>query len=212
VVAAGSGTRFGGYKQFMTVAGREVVDWSLEIAGQACVGVVLVVPGEVLYRYAGRASAVVPGGLTRAESVRSGLRSVPADAGVIVVHDAARPLSTLEIWWSVIAAVEAGADGAIPCVPVSDTIKQRQDDGRLVTLERARLLAVQTPQAFRARALRAAHASDGEATDDAALVEAIGGHVVGVPGEPSNIKVTAPGDLALAETLLAVRALAGGAP
>ena len=96
------------------------------------------------------------------------------------------PLSAPQLGRSVIAAVEAGADGAVPCVPVSDTIKQRQDDGQLVTLERARLLAVQTPQAFSAAALRAAHARGGEATDDAALVEAIGGRVVSVPGEASQ--------------------------
>jgi len=210
VVAGGSGTRFGGYKQFMTMAGREVVDWSLEAAGQACAGVVLVVPEDVLERYAGRASAVVAGGPTRAESVRCGLRAVPEDARVIVVHDAARPLSTLDLWTSVIAAIADGAVGAIPCLPVSDTVKQRQDDGRLVTLERARLLAVQTPQAFSAAALRAAHAGGGEATDDAALVEAMGGRVVSVLGEASNIKVTAPFDLALAETLLAVRASSNG--
>jgi 2-C-methyl-D-erythritol 4-phosphate cytidylyltransferase len=212
VVAGGSGSRFGGYKQFMTLAGREVVDWSLQAAAKACEGVVLVVPAAAVERYAGRASFVVAGGPTRAESVRAGLRAVPPDAGVIVVHDAARPLSPPQMWASVIAAVAAGADGAVPCVPVSDTIKQRQDDGRLVTLERARLLAVQTPQAFSATALRRAHAGGAEATDDAALVEAIGGRVVSVPGEPSNIKVTAPADLALAETLMAVRATMGGVP
>jgi 2-C-methyl-D-erythritol 4-phosphate cytidylyltransferase len=210
VVAGGSGTRFGGYKQFMALAGREVVDWSLDAARRACAGVVLVVPAQVVEEYAGRAAAVVAGGPTRAQSVRSGLRAVPSEARIIVVHDAARPLSAPHMWVSVISAVEAGADGAIPCIPVSDTIKQREDDGRLVTLERARLLAVQTPQAFSAAALRAAHAGGGEATDDAALVEAIGGRVVHVPGEVSNIKVTAPVDLALAETLMAVRAPAGG--
>jgi 2-C-methyl-D-erythritol 4-phosphate cytidylyltransferase len=210
VVAGGSGTRFGGYKQFMALAGREVVDWSLEAASRACAGVVLVVPAEVLEGYVGRASAVVAGGPTRAQSVRSGLQAVPSEARVIVVHDAARPLSGPQMWTAVISAVEAGADGAIPCIPVLDTIKQREEDGRLVTLERARLLAVQTPQAFSAAVLRAAHAGGGEATDDAALVEAIGGRVVSVPGEAGNIKVTAPFDLAVAETLMAVRAPAGG--
>jgi 2-C-methyl-D-erythritol 4-phosphate cytidylyltransferase len=212
VVAGGSGTRFGGYKQFMTLAGREVVDWSLEAAAKACAGVVLVVPAAAVERYAARASYVVAGGPTRAESVRAGLRAVPPHASLIVVHDAARPLAPPQMWASVIAAVAGGADGAVPCVPVSDTIKQRQDDGRLVTLERGRLLAVQTPQAFSAAALRQAHAGGPEATDDAALVEAIGGRVVSVPGEASNIKVTAPADLALAETLIAVRATTGGAP
>jgi 2-C-methyl-D-erythritol 4-phosphate cytidylyltransferase len=210
VVAGGSGTRFGGYKQFMRLAGREVVDWSVEAAQKACAGVVLVVPAEVVGEYCGRASVVVAGGPTRAGSVRAGLGAVPPEASVIVVHDAARPLSSPEMWASAIAAIEGGADAAVPCVPVSDTIKQRQDDGRLVTLERARLLAVQTPQAFSASALRAAHAAGGEATDDAALVEAMGGRVVSVSGEASNIKVTAPVDLALAETLLAVQRAAGG--
>ncbi len=212
VVAGGSGTRFGGHKQFMTVGGREVVDWSLEAASRACAGVVLVVPREAVAKYAARASIVVAGGPRAAESVRQGLRAVPSHADVIVVHDAARPLSSPELWAAVIAAVTEGADAAIPCVPVSDTIKQRQDDGRLVTLERARLLAVQTPQAFSAGALRAAHADGGEATDDAALVEAIGGRVVSVPGEASNMKVTAPVDLALAETLLSTRGPASEAP
>jgi 2-C-methyl-D-erythritol 4-phosphate cytidylyltransferase len=212
VVAGGSGTRFGGYKQFMTVAGRQLVDWSLEAAATACAGVVLVVPAEVIGKYDNRASAVVAGGLTRAESVRCGLRAVPPEAQVIVVHDAARPLSTPEMWAAVISAVDAGAEAAIPCVPVSDTIKQRQEDGRLVTLERGRLLAVQTPQAFSAKALRAAHTGGAEATDDAALVEAIGGLVVSVPGEATNIKVTAPIDLALAETVLAARGPARGSP
>ena len=141
-----------------------------------------------------------------------GLRAVPAEARVVVVHDAARPLSRPGMWAAVIAAVGPGAEAAIPCVPVSDTIKRREDDGRLVTLERARLLAVQTPQAFLAAALRAAHAGEGEATDDAALVEAIGGRVVSVAGEETNIKVTNRHDLALAETLMAVDAAVGSVP
>jgi 2-C-methyl-D-erythritol 4-phosphate cytidylyltransferase len=207
VVAGGSGSRFGGYKQFMMLAGREVVEWSLEAARGSCAGVVLVVPPEVLDKYADRASYVVAGGATRAESVRAGLRAVPPEAHVVVVHDAARPLSSARTWAAVIAAIGHGAEAAVPCVPVSDTIKRREEDGRLVTLERARLLAVQTPQAFLAAALRAAHAGGAEATDDAALVEAMGGKVVSVPGEETNIKVTNRHDLALAETLMA-----GGAP
>lgn len=210
VVAGGSGARFGGYKQFMMLAGREVVEWSLDAATRACAGVVLVVPAEVLERYADRAEHVVAGGPTRAASVRAGLGAVPKDVQVVVVHDAVRPLASAHTWASVIAAVEKGADGAVPCVPVSDTIKQRQEDGTLVTLDRARLLAVQTPQAFSAACLRAAHARGGEATDDAALVEAVGGRVVSVAGELSNIKVTAPVDLALAETLLAAKPGFGG--
>jgi 2-C-methyl-D-erythritol 4-phosphate cytidylyltransferase len=212
VVAGGSGVRFGGYKQFVLLAGREVVDWSLDAAHRACAGVVLVVPAGMVDKYAGRASVVVAGGPTRASSVRAGLEAVPPDAHVVIVHDAARPLSSSHTWAAVIAAIEDGAEAAVPCVPVSDTIKQRQDDGGLVTLERARLLAVQTPQAFLAAALREAHAGGGEATDDAALVEAIGGRVVSVAGEASNIKVTSPHDLTLAEALLASEVPVGGVP
>lgn len=210
VVAGGSGARFGGYKQFMLLAGQELVEWSLQAAAQACAGVVLVVPADWVEKYSGRADQVVAGGPTRAASVRAGLRVVPDEAQVVVVHDAVRPLASQRTWVSVIAAIEEGADGAVPCVPVLDTIKQRQGDGKLVTLDRSALVAVQTPQAFSAASLRAAHAGGGEATDDAALVEAIGGRVVSVAGEPGNIKVTAPDDLAVAEFLLSVKS-AGGA-
>lgn len=202
-MAGGSGARFGGYKQFSVLAGRELVDWATAAAATACGNVVLVVPPELVATCQGRADRVVAGGPTRAESVRAGLAAVPPEAAVVVVHDAARPLSRPETWVAVIEAVRRGADGAVPCVPVADTIKQRGDDGRLVTLERSRLLAAQTPQAFRAAALRAAHASGGDATDDAALVEAIGGRVVSVAGEPGNIKVTNPLDISLAEAALA---------
>ena len=205
VVAGGSGARFGGHKQFMLLAGQEIVEWSLQAAARACAGVVLVVPTDWVEKYSGRADHVVAGGPTRAASVRAGLQVIPGDVRVVVVHDAVRPLASQRTWASVIAAIEEGADGAVPCVPVLDTIKQRQEDGKLMTLDRARLVAVQTPQAFSAPSLRAAHAGEGEATDDAALVEAIGGQVVRVAGEPDNIKVTAPHDLALAEFLLSLK-------
>ncbi|HYA44986.1 MAG TPA: 2-C-methyl-D-erythritol 4-phosphate cytidylyltransferase [Acidimicrobiales bacterium] len=200
VVAAGEGTRFGGYKQFSELAGREVVDWSIGAAARACGSgnVILVVPGSVLGANEGRASLVVAGGGTRAASVRAGLALVPEDAEVVVVHDAARPLASEAVWQAVIEAVRRGADGAVPCVPVADTIKQCRVDGSLVTLPRPQLVAAQTPQAFKATALREAHAGGGEATDDAALVEAAGGRVVSVPGDPCNLKVTTPLDLALA--------------
>ena len=112
------------------------------------------------------------------------------------VHDAARPLASPDLYARVIAAVRAGADGAIPGLAVTDTIKVVDDDGVVVdTPDRASLVAVQTPQAFRAATLRAAHGSGGEATDDAALVEAFGGRVVVVAGEPANRKITTPADL-----------------
>ena len=148
---------------------------------------------------------VTAGGATRSESVRAGIAATPGDAGVIVVHDAARPLATGALFAAVAAAVAAGADGAVPAVAVTDTIRHT-DDG---PLDRSRLRAVQTPQAFRADALRHAHAAGGEATDDATLVESAGGSVHLVTGDPDNLKITTPGDLEIAEALLAARAAAG---
>jgi 2-C-methyl-D-erythritol 4-phosphate cytidylyltransferase len=130
--------------------------------------------------------------------------AVPETAAVIIVHDAARPLASEELFRAVIAAVTAGgAGGAVPGVPVSDTIKV-VDGTRSVTatLDRAALVAVQTPQAFDAALLRRAHASGAEATDDAALVEALGATVRVVPGDARNLKITTPADLELAEHLL----------
>ena len=150
----------------------------------------------------------VRGGATRADSVRCGLAAVPAAADVIVVHDAARPLASRALFDAVVAALDGGdVDGAVPGVRPSDTIKAVDATGRVTsTLDRAGLVAVQTPQAFRAAALRRAHefaAAGAGATDDAMLVEAVGGRVLVVPGEPGNLKITAPDDLDTAERLLA---------
>ena len=209
VVAAGTGTRFGGYKQFAALGGREVLDWSLEAACRHCAGTVLVLPYSMVPSYRGRAQLVVAGGETRTASVAAGLRAVPEEAEVVVVHDAARPLAGEALWHQVISAVLEGADAAVPCLPVTDTIKQRGTDGRLATLDRSLLVAAQTPQAFSAGALRAAHAAAAiagkQATDDAALIEAMGGAVVSVNGEKSNLKLTDKVDLAVAEALLGAR-------
>ncbi|MBO0886204.1 MAG: 2-C-methyl-D-erythritol 4-phosphate cytidylyltransferase, partial [Acidimicrobiales bacterium] len=148
-----------------------------------------------------RGILTVPGGATRAGSVRAGLAAVPEAADIIVVHDAVRPLASPALFRAVVGAVEGGADGAIPGLPVSETLK-RVDQGAVVaTVDRGDLVAVQTPQAFRAGILRAAHEGDPEATDDAALVEAVGGTVVVVPGEDQNLKLTVARDLILARAL-----------
>jgi 2-C-methyl-D-erythritol 4-phosphate cytidylyltransferase len=120
----------------------------------------------------------------------------------VVVHDAARPLATRALFEAVVAAVRSGADAAIPGLPVADTLKRVRDERVLETVDRGELVAVQTPQAFRASMLRAAHAGSDDATDDAALVEAVGGNVVVVPGEPRNLKITTPDDLLVAAALL----------
>ena len=188
-------------KQFETLAGTRLVDRAVEATGAACDDVVLVLPAGVGWDGV-PVAATVPGGSTRSASVRAGLDAVPGSAEVVVVHDAARPLAAPALFDAVTGAVGAGADAAVPGLPIPDTVK-RVDGGNVVeTISRDALVAVQTPQAFRADALRAAHVADGEATDDAALVEAAGGRVVIVPGDPRNLKVTTPADLVVAAALL----------
>jgi 2-C-methyl-D-erythritol 4-phosphate cytidylyltransferase len=206
VVAGGAGRRFGDRKQFSSLAGRPVLEWAVEACRPASVGVVLVLPADLSDADHHGADAVVAGGPTRADSVRCGLAAVPADAELIVVHDAARPLASPRLFAAVIAAAGAdGVDGAVPGLPPSDTIKAVDGAGNVAsTLDRSTLVAVQTPQAFRAGILRRAHERPGPgATDDAVLVEALGGTVRVVPGDPANLKITEPDDLGAAERLLA---------
>jgi len=208
VVAGGTGRRFGELKQYARLGGRPVVAWAVQACRHCSDGVVLVAPSADVGGDAEDhgADAVVTGGPTRADSVRQGLSAVPADADVIVVHDAARPLATPALFDAVIRAVtEGGADGAVPGLTPSDTIKV-VDDGQFVigTPDRRTLVAVQTPQAFRADVLRRAHEQAvAGATDDAMLVEALGATVRVVPGETGNLKITTPADLQAAERLVA---------
>ena len=203
IVAAGWGERFGGPKQFSDLGGARLVDHAVATASQACDAVVLVVPDASDWEGA-EVTALATGGASRAESVRAGLAVVPVGAEIVVVHDAARPLASDELFDAVIGAVRDGADGAVPGLAVADTLKRVDDVRVTATVDRVGLVAVQTPQAFEAGILRAAHASSADATDDAALVEAIGGTVVVVPGDPRNLKITGPADLMIAAALLEV--------
>lgn len=218
VAAGGEGRRLGATvpKAFVAYRGRPLLAAAISLLEDhpAVDGVVLVVPAgweepaalladELA---AGKVSAAVAGGDTRAASVAAGLEQVPPAAAAVLVHDAARPLATGELVSRVLAAL-ADADGAVPGLPVTDTVK-RVADGRVVeTIDRGSLVAVQTPQAFRAEALRRAHAVDPQtlaaATDCAALVEAAGLRVAVVPGDPSNLKLTVAGDVAVAERMAA---------
>jgi len=211
VVAAGSGTRLGagGPKAFVEVAGRRLVDWALDGAARNADRVVVVVPAGGQASPVGTslegADVVVTGADSRSGSVRCGLGAMPEadDDDVVVIHDAARPLATDDLYGAVVAAVVHGADGAVPGVPVADTLKRVGDDTAVVeTVERHGLVAVQTPQAFRVGTLRRAHAAAPEASDDAGLVEAAGGRVEVVPGDVRNRKVTTPDDLAVVAALL----------
>ncbi len=215
MVAAGSGQRFGAPKQFLELAGRPVVDWSVAAARSVADGVVVVVPegSEAIVTDAdgvdGRrtpwtsgADQVVVGGPTRAASVRAGLAAVPIDASIVVVHDGVRPLASRHLFDAVVAAVREGAAGAVPGVPLGDTVKRVEGGTVVATVDRRGLVLVQTPQAFDAAVLRRAHADEPDATDDAGLLEAIGAEVRVVEGDPGNVKITRPGDVQLVEGLL----------
>ena len=162
VAAAGSGTRFGAPKQFLDLAGVRVLDRSVLTAARHSDGVVVVVPASQLPGLSGGLESVelrdgvgwraVAGNSTRSGSVRNGLAAVPDDAEIVLVHDAARPLASDSIFESVIAAVRAGADAATPVIAVTDTIRYRSGG----VVDRDELVAVQTPQAFRAEVLRRA--------------------------------------------------------
>ena len=197
VVAGGRGARFGGLKQFSLVAGESVAARSVRATRSVAEYVVLVVPEGFEESNEG-ADAVVVGGATRADSVRAGLAAIPA-CDVVVVHDAARPLASSRLFSDVVDAVTRGADAAVPGVSVTDTVKRviARDGYSVVTatLDRSDLVTVQTPQAFRRDMLERAHLALEVATDDAALVEAIGGTVVVVAGDWQNVKITERADL-----------------
>lgn len=199
VVAGGSGRRWGGPKQFEQLAGERVVDRAVRVAASVCEGVVLVLPAGSEHVDVPGATATVDGGATRSASVRAGLAAVADEARVVLVHDAARPLASERLFHEVVAAVRGGAAAAVPAVPVTDTI--RSVHGGVV--DRDRLRAVQTPQAFAADVLRSVHEDEPDGTDDAGLVEAAGHRVELVAGERRNLKLTEPDDRIVAEALLA---------
>lgn len=214
LVAAGSGNRFGGAKQYQLAHGQRVLDWSIFAAQQVSDGVVLVVHPEFLDQPEPAASAVVAGGQTRTESVRNGLAAVPVSATVVLVHDAARPCATADLFRRVVAEVTSGqgVTAVVPGVTVNDTVKRVEmgSDGRAVvaeTLPRDRLRAIQTPQGFRAETLRDMYASGHDATDDSALAEANGIVVSVIEGEVRNVKVTHRDDLEFVERILRDRAI-----
>ena len=196
VPAAGAGERLGADvpKAFAVLGGRPMVEWSLEVLRQVCDRVVVAVPPDRV-----EPPDFVAGGATRSESVRNALAAAP-EASVAVVHDAARPLVTVELVRRCVDALEEGVDGVIAAVPVTDTVKEVEHGDIVRTPDRGRLWAAQTPQVFRAEALRSA---TGEATDDASLVEAMGGKVRVIEGMRENFKVTTPLDARVAEMLLA---------
>jgi len=147
---------------------------------------------------------VVGGGAERGDSVAAGLRALRDDLDIVLVHDAARCLTPVEVFDRVVAAVAAGAVAVVPGTAVVDTIKQVDEQGYVTaTPHRPALRAVQTPQGFRREVLERAHALSSDATDDAGLVERLGERVLVVEGDPRALKVTSPADLRTAARLLA---------
>ena len=151
---------------------------------------------------ASKVSSCVTGGETRTASVRAALDEVPADAAVVLVHDAARPLVAEDVVERVLAPLSEGWDGVVPALAIADTVKRVRGDQVVETVARDDLVTVQTPQAFLADTLRAALADGGDAGDCAALVERRGGRVRVVTGDPRLLKVTTTADLELVSTWL----------
>ena len=213
-MAAGRGERLGGDrpKAFAKLGGRVLLAESLErLEASDWVDAVVVVAPEgweepaILVAEelgAGKVAACVAGGATRADSVRAGAAEVPEDAAAVLVHDAARPILPAAVIERVLAPLGEGWDGAVPALPVADTLKRGVDGAVVETVDRTGLYAVQTPQAFVAATFRRALASGGDASDCAGLVEAIGGRVKLVEGDRRLVKVTIRADLAFVETLL----------
>jgi 2-C-methyl-D-erythritol 4-phosphate cytidylyltransferase len=210
IVAAGRGERLGsgGPKALVPLAGKPMLQWSVDAlrAVPAVDRIVVALPAEVV-EVAPDGTVGVAGGAVRSESVRLALAAA-GDGDPVIVHDAARPLAPPDLFERALAELEnSGADAVIAASPVSDTIKEVGEDGGTVarTLERSRLWAVQTPQVFRRVVLEQALASDeliAKATDDAWLVEQLGGSVRVIEAGAPNIKVTDLTDLRLAELLL----------
>jgi 2-C-methyl-D-erythritol 4-phosphate cytidylyltransferase len=216
IAAAGEGHRLGlnRPKAFAPLGQRVLLAESVERLEETgwVDGIVVVVPagweepGILLAEELGAAkvTAVVAGGATRAASVRAGVAEVPAEAEVIVVHDAARPLVSEEVVGRVLTALNDGWEGAVPGLEPPDTVKRIARGGVEETLPRERLRLVQTPQAFLAGALRDALEASADASDCAAMVEARGGRVAVVEGDRRLLKVTDGEDLALVSTWLGV--------
>jgi 2-C-methyl-D-erythritol 4-phosphate cytidylyltransferase len=215
LAAAGRGERLGSDrpKAFARLGGRPLLAESLERLEESgwIDAIVIAAPPDweepsILVAEeiaATKVSSAVTGGESRSESVRLALAEVPEDAAVVLVHDAARPLLPEDVIERVLAPLSEGWDGVVPAVPLADTVKRVEGDRVVETLPRDDLVAVQTPQAFLADALRRAVGGDvSTATDCASLVESQGGRIKVVEGDARLLKVTDAEDLALVESWL----------
>ena len=213
IVAAGKGERAGGSvpKQYAGLLGTAMLRRTVECFAGHRVQIVIGSDQAEFYARAVEGSELpspVIGGATRQESVRRGLEALAAGAPeFVLIHDAARPLASAALIDSVLAALRAGADAAVPLLPVADTLRRREDSGKWSDVARDGLLRAQTPQGFRYPAILRAHRHHAgrQFTDDMALAEAQGLNIVAVAGEESNLKITTAKDFRLAEQLLSAR-------
>lgn len=207
VPAAGRGVRFGGAapKALQLLADRPLLSWAVESLSAVCDVVLVAAAADCVeaVQVAVPTAQVVVGGAERSDSVRACLAALPSSVEYVLVHDAARPLASVELAARVLDALREGAQAVVPGLPVADTIKSVDEAGWVVsTAYRPALRAVQTPQGFARTTLDAAHASAGDATDDAGLVEQLGVKVLTVAGEARAIKVTTPDDLRYLEDVI----------
>ncbi len=204
IVAGGTGLRYGARKQLEWLVDRRVIDWSYGVAKSVSDVVVTVKPSSDLASYPGDLVAI--GGATRSASVRSGLEAIakmgaePRD--LVLVHDAARPLATKELFLGVVDALNSGAVSVLPTLAVTESLKL-VDGLRVVgSIDRAGFHTAQTPQGFNYETITLAHAKGEDATDDVALVEALGLETRRIEGDPNNFKLTHRFDLRVAELVL----------
>lgn len=212
VAAAGSGERLGAGmpKALVRLGDTTLLQLSVAAMHDAGIDVIVVTaPATSVAEFAGLVpeATVVAGGATRQDSVRAGLSAMPDGVDIVLVHDAARALVPPDVVHRVLSAIRDGAEAVVPVIAVADTVKEVDRDGDVVrTVDRTALRAVQTPQGFRRTVLERAHANRGtDATDDAALVEALGVTVATVEGSGEALKVTTPLDLEVAEAILVRR-------
>jgi len=208
IAAAGSGERFGATlpKALISLGNRTLIEHAVAALAPIASEIVICAPAgyeKQIQELVGNEITVVTGGTTRAQSVRAGIAALTVKNKYVLVHDAARALATTKLAERVLVALENGASAVIPGLELIDTVKSVDVNGHVTaTPDRTTLRRVQTPQGFDLEILKKAHASGAEATDDGALVEAIGEKVLIIKGEEQALKITTPSDLATAISML----------
>ena len=207
VVAAGQGLRFGSKKQFAELSGASVLFHSVLAASSVSDGIVVVTTDEdleyakVSLQNVEKVKEVVVGGSTRSKSVRKGLEQVPQNCDILIVHDGVRPLASEKLFKSVVEKIQEGSEAVVPVVPIADSLRLISGE----QIDRSEVVAIQTPQAFKATLLLKAYSTSESASDDASLVELAGGTIDFVDGDVRNLKITVSSDLQIAENFLLQR-------